>query len=98
KISRSKLTKITEPREGLDTWRSNFSQALSSEQTPLYVQISLVKSIFDIFQGQVEELKPVILWYNKLNNETKKLISPSLLYEIETYKKQYEKELKTLNL
>jgi hypothetical protein len=98
KISRSKLTMITEAREGLDTWRSNFSQALSAEQTPLFVQISLVKSIFDIFQGQVEELKPVILWYNKLNKETKKLISPSLLYEIETYKKQYEKELKSLNL
>jgi len=98
KISRSKLTMITEVREGLDTWRSNFSQALSAEQTPLCVQISLVKSIFDIFQGQVEELKPVILWYNKLNKETKKLISPPLLYEIETYKKQYEKELKTLNL
>ncbi|ORX77190.1 hypothetical protein BCR32DRAFT_295783 [Anaeromyces robustus] len=98
KISRSKLTMITEAREGLDTWRSNFSQALSAEQTPLYVQISLVKSIFDIFQGQVEELKPVILWYNKLSKETKKLISPPLLYEIETYKKQYEKELKSLNL
>jgi len=36
---------ITEAREGLDTWRSNFSQALSAEQSN-YKLIHYIKLIY----------------------------------------------------